>query len=139
MSTAESTISIPAAAHPNVEILHAIYADLTRIGEYASDDIVLHPAERGVADAVGKEAVVAKERQLISLTGNTLFMDVQHITANDYFGAVLGVLRARLNDEDLAMPFCGLWRLRNSLIVEHWENAYDVPAMIRFFTPATEA
>jgi len=63
-------------------------------------------------------------------------MDVQHITANDYFGAVLGVLRAHLDGDNLAMPFCGLWRFRDGLIVEHWENGYDVSAMTRF-SPTT--
>ena len=132
MTTTESAIATATGAHPNVEILRTVYAELTRLGEYASDDVILHAAEGG--DYAGKQAVVAKEHELIRLTGNTLLMDVQHITANDYFGAVLGVLRAHLDGDNLAMPFCGLWRFRHGLIVEHWENGYDVPAMTRFFT-----
>jgi len=124
--------------HPNVQKLRAIYADLTRIGEFAASDMVLHTAAREFCSdpaarrVVGKEACVAHERELIRQTGNTLVMDVQHIAANDHFGAVLGVLRARHGGATLAMPFCGLWRFREGLIVEHWENAYDVPSTMAF-------
>jgi ketosteroid isomerase-like protein len=121
-------------SHANTETLRAIYADLARIGEYADDNIVLHTAERGVAgqpaQVFGKEAVIAKELELIRRTGNTLVMEVQEITANNHFGAVLGILRARLSGSDVAMPFCGLWRFNNGRVVEHWENAYD-PAALR--------
>ncbi len=129
------TASAP-TTHPNVETLRAIYADLTRIEDYASDDVVLHPAERatGEGDYIGKHAVVAKEHDLIRLTGGTLIMDVEHIVANDHFGAVLGVLRVHRNGRAFGMPFCGLWRFRDGLIVEHWENAYDAPAIHRFLT-----
>lgn len=131
-----STPAPTAATHPNVEILRYIYADLTRLEDYASDDMVLHAAERTAADGdyVGKQAAVAKEHELIRLTGGTLVMDVEHIVANDHFGAVLGILRARRDGRALAVPFCGLWRFRDGLAVEHWENAYDVPALHRFFT-----
>lgn len=134
MSTPAST----ATTHPNVQKLRAIYADLTRLGEFAAEDMVLHTAVRDFCSdpsarrVVGKEAAVAHERALIRQTGGTLMMDVQHIAANDHFGAVLGVLRARRGEEILAMPFCGLWRFRDGLIAEHWENAYDVPATMAY-------
>ena len=80
------------------QYLRAIYADLACIAEYADDNIVLHTANRGDPELpspiLGKEAVLAKELELIRLTGNTLVMDVEEIIANAYFGAVLGVLRA---------------------------------------------
>ncbi len=34
-------------------------------------------------------------------------MDVQHIFANDHFGAAFGVLRAHLGGASLAMPLAG--------------------------------
>jgi hypothetical protein len=121
-------------SYPNTETLRAIYADLACIAKYADDHIVLHTADRCVvgqpSQVLGKEAVLAKELELIRLTGNTLVMEVQDVTANDYFGTVLGILRARLNGSDIAMPFCGLWRFNNGRVVEHWENAYD-PAALR--------
>jgi hypothetical protein len=128
-----------ATEHPNVTVLRTIYADLTRLGEFAATDMVLHPAERwgdgpvaGTERIVGKEAAVAKERDLIRRTDGTLKMDVEHIAANDYFGAVFGVLRAHRGDAALAVPFCGLWRFRDGLIAEHWENAYDVSLIGNF-------
>jgi SnoaL-like domain len=124
--------------HPNIEILRTIYADLTRIAEYADDDIVLHTADREIPGratrVVGKEAVLAKELDLIRLTDDTLAMDVDDIIANDHFGAVLGILRVYLDDSESAMPFCGLWRFRNGRIIEHWENAYDAAALDHFLT-----
>lgn len=127
--------------HPNVEILRTIYADLTRIAEYADDDVLLHTADRDIPGratrVVGKEAVLAKELELIRLTDNTLTMDVRDIIANDHFGAVLGILRARLNGKENATPFCGLWRFRNSRIIEHWENAYDAAALDHFLIGAS--
>lgn len=131
-----TTCAPPFSTHPNAETLRGIYADLTRLEHHATADIVLHAAERanGEGRYVGKQAAMAKERELIRLTGGTLVMDVQHIVADDHFGAVLGVLRARRRDRDLAVPFCGLWRFRDGLITEHWENAYDVSAIARFLT-----
>ncbi|SEF27681.1 SnoaL-like domain-containing protein [Amycolatopsis pretoriensis] len=122
--------------HPNVDILKAVYADLTRLGEFAADDIVMHTAEREVslenAKARGRAEVVAKERELIELTGGTLVMDVEDVVANDFFGAVTGFLRAHRGDDVLAVPFCGVWRFVDGKIVEHWENAYDLPAFSKF-------
>lgn len=132
-----------AATHPNVRTLRAIYADLKRLGEFAADDMVLHKADRefcrelAARRAVGKEAAVAHERELIRMTGGTLVMDVEHITVNDHFGAVFGVLRAQRGGATLAMPFCGLWRFRDGLITEHWENAYDVAAVGAFLSGET--
>jgi hypothetical protein len=76
---------------------------------------------------------MAHERALIALTNDTLVMDVEHITATDYFGAVLGVLRAT-SPKPIAMPFCGLWRFDNGRITEHWENAYSAAAFVRLLT-----
>jgi ketosteroid isomerase-like protein len=129
--------------HPNVRTLRAIYADLTRLGEFADDDMVLHKADRELSRdmaarrAVGKEAAVAHERELIRMTGGTLVMDVEHITVNDHFGAVFGVLRARRGGATLAVPFCGLWRFRDGKITEHWENAYDLSTVQAFLSGET--
>jgi ketosteroid isomerase-like protein len=135
LSADELTAASP-GPHPNVETLRAVYTDLARIGEYTSDDVVLHAAERGPTDIryVGRRAVVAKEKELIWLTDNTLVMDVGQIVADDHFGAVLGVLRAHRDGDAVAVPFCGLWRFRDGLIVEHWENAYDLAGLTRFLS-----
>jgi hypothetical protein len=123
-------------AHPHVAMLRTIYADLRRIAEYCDPAVVLHPADRSYTSAestvVGKDAVLAKELELIRITDDSLNMDVQEIIANDAFGAVTGTLRAEKAGRSFAMPFCGLWRFRNARIVEHWENAYDVSAFGRF-------
>jgi ketosteroid isomerase-like protein len=135
---ANPTPSIPVrrGTHPNMEVLRAVYDDLACIGEFCADDVVLHPADREVTGGlvVGKEAVTDWEVNLIRLTGGTLVMDVDDITANGYFGAVTGVLRAQPGDREVAMPFCGLWRFRDGLLVEHWENAYEPAALAGLLT-----
>ncbi|RMQ40620.1 hypothetical protein ALQ04_03342 [Pseudomonas cichorii] len=118
----------------NVATLRAIYEDLTRIAEFADDDIVLHKADQTACPAtvIGKQAVRGHEVELIALTHYSLFMEVQDIIANDCFGAVLGNLRARPDEQGICMPFCGLWRFREGKVIEHWENAYDVAAFAGF-------
>jgi len=105
-----------AIEHANARILRAIYADLSSIDKYVDDDVVLHTADREISvhatKIIGREAVLNKELELIQATNNTLFMDVEKITANDYFGSVFGVLRIVTNGQEQAMPFCGLWRFR---------------------------
>jgi predicted SnoaL-like aldol condensation-catalyzing enzyme len=131
MASPTPTVSASRRKHPNVDVLRTIYDDLTRIGEFADDDMVLHPANRDATTdlVVGKDAVTDWEVSLIRLTDGTLVMDVDGITANDYFGTVTGILRAQPGGRQVAMPFCGLWRFRNGLIVEHWENAYAPAAL----------
>lgn len=124
--------------HPNASVLRAIYADLTRISDYVADDVVLHAAERDLPGAVpvytGAEAVLGKEVDLVRRTAGTLVMDVDFVSANEHFGAVSGYLRACLDGEDTAMPFCGLWRFRDGRIVEHWENAYSAVDFAEFLS-----
>ncbi|MBV7698643.1 nuclear transport factor 2 family protein [Streptomyces sp. TRM70350] len=126
-----------ASVHPHVRILEAVYADLLRLADFAAPDIVLHPAHRGTDDGRvlrGKDAVLAHERNLVRATDGTLVMDTDHIVANGYFGAVLGTLRAS-RPRTFAMPFCGLWRFADGLIIEHWENAHAPHALQQFLAP----
>jgi hypothetical protein len=118
--------------HPHVSILRAVYADLASIADHSDEAVVLHPADRTMPDVVGKENVRTHETELIKLTDQSLLMDVESIIANDFFGAVLGKLRAEKTRGNIAMPFCGLWRFREGRIVEHWENAYDASEFGRF-------
>ncbi|TDT39974.1 SnoaL-like protein [Streptomyces sp. BK208] len=128
-------------AHPHVRLLETVYADLMRLADFAAPDIVLHPADRGVDDSRvcrGKEDVLAHERDLVRATEGTLVMDTQHIVANDHFGAVLGTLRAS-RPRVVAMPFCGLWRFADGLVVEHWENAHAPDHLQRLLAPSVPA
>jgi hypothetical protein len=123
--------------HPHVSMLRAVYADLTRIAEYSDEAVVLHPADPTAPDVIGRANVLAQEMELIRLTERSLLMDVEAIIANDFFGAVLGKLRAEKARGSIAMPFCGLWRFRQGRIVEHWENAYDASEFGRFLMPGS--
>lgn len=114
----------------NVVTLRWIYNDLATIGHFVSDDVVLHDGagdESGNEVLIkGKENVVDHEMALIAATLGTLEMAVEHIHADDFFGAVSGKLRV---GDFLAIPFCGLWRFVDGVVVEHWENAYDATAL----------
>ncbi|GAA2611987.1 nuclear transport factor 2 family protein [Actinomadura fulvescens] len=131
------------AEHPNATMLRAVYADLSTIGRYLDDDVVLHAAERSIAGMTathhGRQAVLDKELALIRATEGTLVMDVEQVCANDHFGAVTGRLRAHRQGRRIAMPFCGLWRFRDGRILEHWENAYDAAALGAFLSGDLDA
>jgi hypothetical protein len=117
--------------HPHVEMLRAIYADLSLLTEFASEDIVLHAAgprditaarSRGITgDYIGKRAVLARAMDLFRRSGGSLVMTPGDIVANDYFGAVLGRLAANRHGHRFEGEFCGLWRFQ------------DGPAAKRFF------
>jgi len=124
------------APHPNARVLRAVYADLMCLDRYASDDIVLHRADRGLEEpgvCRGIEAVRAHHAALLRSTGDTLTMDVHEVVADGCFGAVLAVLRAR-SPRVIAMPVCGLWRFERGRVVEHWENAYEPRELRRLLT-----
>lgn len=113
-------------------LLGYLYADLTRMQEVASADVIIHPANRSLAPSIepvrGIEAVQAHEEGLIAATMGTLEMEVDSITANSHFDAVLGTLhagRGQHQGEAIAMPFCGVFRFVDGQAVEHWENAAD--------------
>jgi predicted SnoaL-like aldol condensation-catalyzing enzyme len=113
-----------------VQMLHAIYKDLASIGRYAADDIVVYRADSTPENTnvvQGKEAVIAHEKAFAALGEGTLVADVGAVIANDYFGAVLGVMKVTL-PKPASMPFCGLWKFRDHKIVAHWENGYDLAA-----------
>ncbi len=132
-----TTVPAQTTTHPNVGTLRAVYAELPRIAEFATEDIVLHRADRTPENPHalrGVEAALAHERALVRMTGDTLVMDVAQISANDHFGTVIGVLRAT-SPREIAMPFCGLWRFVDGRLAEHWENAYDPAALRDLFAP----
>ncbi|RMS19993.1 hypothetical protein ALP69_04837 [Pseudomonas syringae pv. aceris] len=122
--------------HSNREVLRAVYKDMERITEFADADIVLHKADQGAGGglsiAIGREAVLSHQINLIRRTHQTLYMDVHDIVANDHFGSVLGEMRASCGGRKIIMPFCGLWRFRDGRIIEYWENVYDVRALGNF-------
>ncbi|KAK0614957.1 hypothetical protein B0T17DRAFT_540695 [Bombardia bombarda] len=130
-------MSIPKFESTN-ELLHYLYADLTRISLVSSPDIILHRADRALLSPPkppieGIHAVQAYEEALVEATGGTLAMDVESISSNECFGAVLGTLRAtKRGQADLAIPFCGVWRFSNGKAVEHWENALDAAELGRW-------
>ncbi|APG06667.1 hypothetical protein BJI69_20170 [Luteibacter rhizovicinus DSM 16549] len=127
--------------HPNIATLRSIYDDLRRIERHADEDMVLHTAQRRTAGesgiVYGKKAVVERMNALILKSEQTLEMSVDIIVANDYFGAVLGSIRARCGDREIDMPFCGLWRFDDGSILEHWENAYDIEELDAFMDNET--
>jgi len=129
--------------HPNIATLGSIYEDLRRVERHADEDMVLHVAQRrgdpGADRIHGKAAVVEKMHALIRNSSGTLKMQVDSIVANDYFGAVLGSIRVRRGESEMAMPFCGLWRFRDGRILEHWENAYDIAELDAFMVGQTRA
>lgn len=123
------------AIHPHAHMLRTLYSDFSLLGDYASDEMVLHQALRGpgVLPIRGLDQVSAYLGHLREATGGAMDAEIESVQANDFFGAVLGVMRLS-SPAELAMPFCGLWRFENGLIVEHWENAHDAEAFLKAIT-----
>ncbi|KAI1130455.1 hypothetical protein F5Y10DRAFT_235697 [Nemania abortiva] len=108
------------------ELLRYLYADLTRLSQVASPDIILHPFDDPSAPLHGIAAAQAHEEALIAASGGTLVMDVETIEADSQFGVVLGMMRGRTLDlEDIAVSFLGLWRFVDGKPVEHWEHTAE--------------
>jgi len=127
------------ADHPNAAILRELYATgFAALWRYVTEDVVLHAAERDIPGMrqthAGAEAVQVHENRLVRRSAGTFRMDVHIAVANDYFGAVMGVLSEHVPGAGVAMPFCGLWRFRDGRIVEHWEQAYDALALPSLLT-----
>lgn len=116
-------------------LLKYLYQDVRHFDQIASEDIILHAVDRDLSTPPrppvrGIVAVQAHVEALVAATGGTLVMDVSSITANDDFGVALGTLRAsREGAEVLAIPVCGVWKFKDGLAIEHWENAQDAAKM----------
>ncbi|KAI1426570.1 hypothetical protein F5Y12DRAFT_270575 [Xylaria sp. FL1777] len=123
--------------HPQ-ELLRYLYADLTRISQVVSPNIILHPYDASLANLHGITAVQAHEEALVAATGSTLSMSVESILVSSVFGVVSGTMRARRpGSEDLEAGFRGLWRFEDGIPVEHWEAITgDAQKVARWFMDA---
>ncbi|WP_460072996.1 nuclear transport factor 2 family protein [Streptomyces sp. YKOK-I1] len=118
--------------HPNVSTLRTIYGSLSSsVAEFVADDVVLHiPVRDPDGNRIqirGKEKVLEYEAASIKIAADILDISVEHIYANDFFGVAFGKM---MIGDDLATPFCGLWRFADGKITEHWENPYDADALM---------
>lgn len=126
--------------HTNAALLRAGYADLTVLAEACADDIVVHSnGSRGVAsgDWVGKAAFLDRMGEMFRRSGNSIALPVENVVANDHFGVVLARFTAGNGDRMLDVPICGVWRIHNGTLVEHWENVADWTRFEDFFEPLT--
>ncbi|TGJ86712.1 hypothetical protein E0Z10_g2022 [Xylaria hypoxylon] len=121
-----------------VELLRYLYADLTRLSQVASPDIVLHCSDH-TTSLRGIAAAQAHEEALVAATGGTLHMDVKSVTMDGELRGVRGFMRARKPGlEDLEAQFYGLWRFENGKPVEHFENIIgDTMKVVRWFGAAS--
>ncbi|KAJ3577676.1 hypothetical protein NPX13_g2888 [Xylaria arbuscula] len=120
------------------ELLHYLYADLTRLSTVVSADIILHPFYAQSASIHGIAAVQAWEEALVTATDGTLLMDVMSVLVEGDYGMIDGVLRARKPGlKNLDVRFQGRWRFVEGLPVEHWEKVVDDPQdAVKWFVDA---
>ncbi|KAJ2970731.1 hypothetical protein NUW58_g9610 [Xylaria curta] len=95
ISSAPTTTTTCRDFADNEELLLYLYADLSRLSEFASEDIIIHPVHDHQQLIQGIEAAQAHENALIEGTGGTLVMDVEFVEAYPEVGVVAGVLRGR--------------------------------------------
>jgi hypothetical protein len=140
-----SEIAVKTRFPDTTTLLQYLYQDVRHFHQIASDGIILHAADRDLSTPSrpplrGIVAVQAHVEALVAATGGTLVMDVSSITANDDFGVALGTLRAsREGAEDLSIPVCGVWKFRDGLAIEHWENAHNAAKMKEWLAESHEA
>ncbi|KAK8136073.1 hypothetical protein PG984_004013 [Apiospora sp. TS-2023a] len=120
------------------DMLRWLYADLTRISQVATPDIILHRVHDHSRPLRGAAAAQAHEEGLVAAAGGTLVMEVDRVSSNEHFGTVMGTLRAQSRHKgvpDLAAPFCGVWRFDGKgKLAEHWENvAVDPDQVAQWF------
>ncbi|KAK7954208.1 hypothetical protein PG996_015094 [Apiospora saccharicola] len=131
--------SAPAPTFANSDdMLRWLYADLTRISQIATPDIILHRVHDHSRPLRGAAAAQAHEEGLVAAAGGTLVMEVDQVSSNEHFGTVMGTLRAQSRHKgvpDLAAPFCGVWRFDGKgKLAEHWENvAVDPDQVAQWF------
>lgn len=126
------------AEHPNAALLRAGYADLNVLATACADDVVVHSnGSRGVAtgDWIGKAAFLERLGEMFRRSGNSIALPVDNVIANDHFGVVLARFTADNGDQHLDVPICGVWRIDDGTLVEHWENVADWAAFDDFFEP----
>ncbi|KAK4229896.1 hypothetical protein QBC38DRAFT_470637 [Podospora fimiseda] len=111
----------PPFSDPRALLLY-VYEDLRRFKEIATENVMLHAADRyisGSGPLVGVEACQQHEERF----GKRVKMRVEDVMANDCFGCVMGVMEV---GDDIKEKFCGIWRFiweRDRVkAVEHWEN-----------------
>lgn len=117
------------------------YAALTRLEDYASDDVLLHGANHTVEDGIPASARMRSwlaSRPLLAAADGTLVMDVQHIVANDHFRRCLGrhADSPPARGRHTVSAACGSFK--DGRPVQRWENAYDAPALIAALTPSND-
>ncbi|KAF2969275.1 hypothetical protein GQX73_g4295 [Xylaria multiplex] len=109
------------------ELLRYLYADLTRLNQVASPDIVLHCYDKATS-LYGIAAAQAHEEALVAITGGTLQMDIKAVDVSEEHGVVHGFIRAhKPGQEDLNMQFRGVWHFKDGKIVEHFEEIIGDP------------
>ncbi|KAI0972814.1 hypothetical protein F4678DRAFT_52569 [Xylaria arbuscula] len=128
----------PVSIRDPKELLEYLYADLTRLSEVVSQDIILHPFDTRHVTLHGIAAVQAHEEALVAATNGTLRMDTETIVISGNFAVVPGTMRANKPGlEDLEVGFCGLWRFEDGVPVEHWEEVTgDAQKISRWFLDA---
>lgn len=127
--------------HPNAVLLREGYGDLGVLADACADNIVVHSlGSRGVAagDWVGKPAFLERLGEMFTRSGNSIALPVESVIANDHFGVVLARFTADNGERDLDVPICGVWRIEDGTLVEHWENVADWTLFEDFFEPRHE-
>ncbi|KAI0432063.1 hypothetical protein F5Y09DRAFT_340014 [Xylaria sp. FL1042] len=136
-STAQSMKGAVSTLNPE-QLLQYLYADLRRLSEVVSPDIVLHPFDTRHTSLHGVAEVQAHENALVAATDGTLRMDVESMAVSGNYAVVAGTIRARKTGlADLEAGFCGLWRFEDGIPVEHWEEVTgDAQRVSRWFLDA---
>lgn len=82
----------------------------------------------------GKEGMLAHIQQMQTLTNGTFRAHHQGVfIADDEWGLVPVTLRAERNGKKLEMLAFGVWRFKDGLFIDHWENPWDLKTFEEFW------
>lgn len=82
----------------------------------------------------GKEGMLGHIQQMQTLTGGTFRAHHQGVfTADDEWGLVPVQLKAERNGKTLDMMAFGVWRFKDGLFIDHWENPWDMATFEAFW------
>lgn len=128
------------ADHPNAVRVRDAYtrwfAGITSpLMQLLSDEMVYHLPGRhlGGGDLYGREAILTRGREYVTLFDEPARSDVYDVVANDDFAVSFERFQAKRRDRILDQVICGIWRLRDGRAVEIWAHFEDQDACDAFW------
>ena len=121
----------------NVELLKKIYANPDLVFEHLHPDFTLHsPGNSPIAGTFhGAEGIREHFADMDARSTGSFNHDVHEAyLADENWGMVVHCMQGERNGVHLDMWGFGLWRFKDGLIIDHWENVADPKLWDQFWS-----